>query len=132
MNILALDIGKRRTGAALADDANGVVVALDTIAHASVTELIARIQETVKTKRIGKLVLGLPLLPSGDEGEQALFVRSVGQDLQKMGFLVQYIDERYSTPSLRQAEHREIDADSASACQILHMYLDRSSNVDNI
>ncbi len=131
MNILALDIGMRRTGVAIADDGNGVVVALDTLAHASVQELIAKIQEVAKTKNVGQLVLGLPLLLSGEAGSQAEFVRSVGQDLQKSGFLVSYIDERYSTPSGRQPEDREIDQDSASACQILHMHLDRNRIVDN-
>ena len=132
MNILSLDIGKRRTGVALSDADNGVVVALDTLAHTSKEELIEKVQALIQSKRIAELVLGLPLLPSGEEGEQVTFVRSIGQELQKRGFLVKYLDERYSTPSLRQAEHREIDPDSASACQILDIYLDRKQNVDNI
>lgn len=131
MNLLALDIGKRRTGVAFATTKDGIPLALDTLAHASDKELLTKVGEIAKTKRADELILGLPLLPSGEEGAQVEFVRSVGQELQKMGFLVSYLDERYSTPSGRRPEDREIDADSASACQILQMVLDRKRLVDN-
>lgn len=131
MNILALDVGTRRTGSALADDSNGVVVALDTITHGSVDELIEHVGKLIAERSIDHLVLGLPLLPGGTEGTQANFVRSVGQKLQKFDKVLEYIDERYSTPSGRLIEDQEIDRDSASACQILHTYLDRKSVFDN-
>lgn len=131
MNILALDVGKRRTGVALADDSNGVVVALDTLSHASADELVEQVGSIIAKRSIDCLVLGLPLLPSGTEGAQANFVRSVGQKLQKLDKVMEYIDERYSTPSGRLMEDQEIDRDSASACQILYTYLDRKLLFDN-
>lgn len=131
MNLLALDIGKRRTGVAFANTYDGIPLALDTLVHTSDKELLMQIDQIAKTKRVDELVLGLPLLPSGEEGSQVEFVRTIGQELQKMGFLVSYIDERYSTPSGRRAEDREIDVDSASACQIMQIALDRKGLVDN-
>lgn len=132
MNILALDIGMRRTGIAFADSSAGIPLALDTFAHTSVEQLVEHILAMVKKRSVEELVLGLPLLPSGEEGAQSIFVRSVGEKLQTSGCSVTFLDERYSTPSGRQPEDREIDPDSASACQILQMYLDRKRHVDNI
>ena len=126
MKLLALDVGKRRTGIAYADDAK-IPLALDTFQHKTVEELVMHIEQISKERNIEKIILGLPLLPSGEEGAQVQFVRHLGEQCTSHGFVVEYIDERYSTPSLRDPVNREIDPDSASACQILQVYLDRKA-----
>lgn len=121
MRILALDVGRRKTGAAYADSANGVPIALDTFEHDSMelfTEHVARI---ARDKQIDRIVLGLPLLPSGDEGSQSDFVRSYGVALVQLNLPVAYLDERYTTH-----KSTEYDGDAAAACDLLSIALNRA------
>lgn len=118
-SILALDMGKRRTGVALYDERVGMPLPLDTIAHRSTKELVTKIAVLCREKSVVHMVVGLPLLPSGLEGEQAAFVRSVSRALESLA-PISFLDERYSTPAIR-----ESDPDAAAACSILTTYLDR-------
>ena len=130
MKLIALDIGTRRTGIAYSDDAK-IPLALDTFHHTSEDELIAHVIHLVRERTIEKIVIGLPLLPSGEEGAQVEFVRGIGDKLSSLDCSVEYIDERYSTPTFRDSVSREVDPDSASACQILQVYCDRNTIIDN-
>jgi putative Holliday junction resolvase len=94
--ILALDIGKRRTGVAFYDEESGVPLPLDTITHTSREELLRNIGELVRTRKIDRIVMGLPLLPSGKEGTEATFVRSIADVLTEEGVEITLLDERYS------------------------------------
>lgn len=124
MNLLALDIGMRRTGIAYADTTNGIVLPLDTFTHATPEELVARVQQLSTERKIDEIVIGLPLLLSGEEGEQAKFVRACGTLLETLKIPLFYLDERYSTPS---GKGRVSDPDAAAACGILQMYIDRKT-----
>lgn len=119
MKSLALDIGKRRTGVAYGDSEADIVFSLETIHHQSIDELCSAVQKIASEKEVEVVLLGLPLLPSGDEGEQATYVRSVADKLSKMGIFYELLDERYTTPSTR-----GVDPDAASACEILSVWLD--------
>jgi putative transcription antitermination factor YqgF len=129
VKVLAFDIGRRRTGVAFYDDATGVPLPLDTIRHTSSKEVADRIVALAQERVTDQVVLGLPLLPDGTEGEQVRFVRGVGALLTDRGVSVQFVDERYTTsktPShaLKRGEKAiSHDKDSASACQILQTYL---------
>ncbi len=117
MRYLALDIGSRRTGVAYGESSLGIAHPLETITHTSLEELHSRIEPLLKERKVDHLVIGLPRLPSGDEGEQARFVRSF---LPLIGdFPYSLIDERHTTP-----KGQEGDGDSHAACQILTVKLD--------
>ncbi|MCK5016079.1 MAG: Holliday junction resolvase RuvX [Candidatus Peribacteraceae bacterium] len=120
MNVLALDIGLRRTGVAFADVSTGVPVALDTIHHKSFDELFLRIKKILEDKKVNHMVLGLPLLPSGDEGEQCEHVRNFANLLENV-ITYSTVDERYTSFS-----NREVDSDASAAVHILQTYLDCS------
>ncbi|MDD4627916.1 MAG: Holliday junction resolvase RuvX [Candidatus Peribacteraceae bacterium] len=117
--ILALDIGKRRTGVAFYDSATAVPLPLDTIAHHSTEELLMHVAVLCKERKIDRIIVGLPLLLSGMEGEQSSFVRSVSEGLEALA-PVTFLDERYSTP-----RDRDSDPDAAAACGILTTFVDR-------
>lgn len=120
MRFLGLDIGRRRTGAAFVDDSIGVPLALDTFQHTSIEEAVGMILQACDEREIDLIVIGLPLLPSGKEGSQSVFVRTCGDALEAAGMTVEYLDERYTT-----SKDTSIDGDAKAACDLLLMFLDR-------
>jgi len=121
--ILALDIGKRRTGVAFGDTVAGMMAAIDTVKHVTTEELVDRIRPIVSAKRATGMYVGLPRLPDGTEGEQARYVREVGTALREgLGIAVEFIDERYTTAKGPGGP----DPDAQAACAILEVVLDRS------
>lgn len=118
--VLACDLGSRRTGVALGDRRDGTVVALDTVVAASEDELVRALLDLVRAKRATTVLLGLPLLPGGDEGRQAGFVRRIGERLVSADVSVEFLDERYTTDSRETA-----NGDAKAACTLLLTYLER-------
>lgn len=124
VTILAFDIGTRHTGVAVSFAGSGFAVTKDTIDHDSDADLVQAILALMDRDDTTQCVLGLPRLPGGEEGQQAAFVRSIGDKLAKMGIEVFYIDERYTT-----ARNRQYDGNAAAACSILNIYLERINNL---
>lgn len=118
MRLLALDIGKKRTGIAFVDTENNIPLPLDTIVTSSVEDMIERVVEIGQKRQVDRVIVGLPLLPSGDEGEQSRFVRDCGALLEAQGLVIQYMDERYTT-----SKERGFDGDARAACSLLFTYL---------
>lgn len=124
--LLALDIGNRHTGVAYGDDATGIVFSMNTIDHKTKEEMAAAVKTIVTARKITKLIVGLPLLPGGDEGEQSGKVRAAAAVLENTCKLpVVFIDERFTSV------HRDgarVDPDARSALAILQIALERSKN----
>lgn len=127
MRLLGIDTGARRTGVASFDTEIGIPLAQPTIKHQTVPELIQALLDVIAEKRAHAVVLGLPRLPSGEESDQAEFARSVGEELERQGILVAYVDERYTSPRQITGTRRRLavvpvsqyDGDAAAACAIL-------------
>ncbi len=105
------------------DTSIGIPLPLDTVRHASEKELLGAVRAVIAEKKIDHVIVGLPKLPSGEEGAQAAMSRSVGAQLLKNGSPVQYVDERYSSPRSSQHKHAipasKIDGDAAAACSLI-------------
>lgn len=115
--LLAADIGRRRTGLAIGDTKAGFVIALKTLQHKTDKELIQGILTKISEKNISQLVMGLPLLPQGDEGEQSMFVRQIAKAIsEQSGLTVTFLDERYSTNN-----EDGTDPDARAACELASM-----------
>lgn len=112
MRILALDIGMKKTGCAYLDTAVGIPLPMPLITHDSSRELTREVLRIKTERNADRLAIGLPLLPAGTEGEQAAFVRSVGNALAKKGCRIIYVDERYTNEDVR-------DDDTGAALNIL-------------
>ncbi len=126
--ILALDIGKRRTGAALGDDERPYILALNTIHHVSENELVNSVSIIVKEKSITRIILGLPRRLDGSIGKQATFVHQVGDMIAEATKIApEYIDERYTSFSSK--ESQESDKDASAACSILEVALSRNRSI---
>ena len=120
MKYLGLDVGTKRTGVAFADSDDDILISLATIEHASQEELLESVCLLVKERNIDEVIVGLPLLLSGKEGSQAEIVQNFAQKLSQAKIPCSFIDERYTTPKSAQ-----FDPDSAAACAILSIILDR-------
>lgn len=136
---LALDIGRARIGVARSDVLGSVAVPLQTINTANdgsdVTELVAIIEELQPLE----IIVGLPLLMSGKEGEAARMARSYARRLaRKIGpsIAIRLLDERLTSASahkrLQEAGHRSSDhrkmVDQVAATLILEQALQLEAN----
>jgi putative Holliday junction resolvase len=73
--LLAIDVGERRIGLAVADTRTGSVRALATIRRAAAPRDGAVLARAVAEQGIDEIVVGLPLNMDGSEGRQAALTR---------------------------------------------------------
>ena len=133
MKVLAIDYGLKRVGIALGDTELKIAVPKEVVPNDG--NLLKRIKELVTQHRISKIVVGLPLTPSGKEGERAKLVREFVRDLKEHVCDREVIlwDERYTTleakerlkSSANKKRNREI-LDAISAQIILEEFLTSS------
>jgi putative Holliday junction resolvase len=119
---LALDVGDRRIGLAVGDDAFGLTRALPTLRRSRrLAQDIERIASIARSEEVAVLVIGLPLTLHGDEGEQAARVRRFADALAPAGFPFELYDERNTTvEALRRGAS---DPDAGAARVILEDFL---------
>jgi putative Holliday junction resolvase len=114
---LALDVGDRRIGLAVGDDAFGITRALPTLRRSRrLATDIERIAAIAHGEEVGTLVIGLPLTLRGDDGPQAERVRRFAAALAPTGLSVELYDERNTTV---EALHRGADDPDAGAARVL-------------
>ncbi|MFQ5354122.1 MAG: Holliday junction resolvase RuvX [Thermodesulfobacteriota bacterium] len=133
MRVLGLDLGKKRTGAAISDELGHVATPLRTIKASGRAALIRAVKDIIKEYDVGEVVLGLPLNLDGSVGESAGVVKAFGAALHEAtGLTVSYWDERLSTAAvtrvlidadLSRARRREV-VDKSAAAYILQGFLD--------
>lgn len=104
MRYIALDIGDKRTGAAVGDARGGMVEPLKTITapirdrRGENESLMEAIERLIADYGADALVLGLPLNMDGTEGPRARSVRDLGKRLvERAGLAVHYQDERLTS-----------------------------------
>ena len=120
MRLIALDIGTRRTGAAFIDE-HEIVFPLDTLHHRSTEDLAAQVYAIAQARKIDHVLVGLPLLLSGNAGTQVAFVQECIERLRATGLTIDTLDERYTTPT-----NTYTDGDASAACQLLTTFVERA------
>jgi putative holliday junction resolvase len=122
VRVLALDHGTARIGCALSDPSGTLATPLPVIEPPeprAVAELVAQYE-------VERVVVGLPLHLSGEEGSQAALVRTFCAELEKvLDIPVETYDERLTT-RMAEASRREGAAaapDSLAAAHLLQAYL---------
>jgi putative holliday junction resolvase len=123
MRLLSLDIGTRHTGCAFFDDAIAIPLPLETLHHASVEAFTSLVSAIVRERHIDRIIIGLPLLPSGQEGSQVGIVKDYASSLAPLGISIQFLDERYTTPPQQTG-----DPDALAALAILEHYLETNGS----
>lgn len=96
--LLALDIGERRIGIALADTESGAVKSLATIRRADAARDASTIGRLAREQRATEVVVGLPLNADGSEGTQARLTREWVADVgAAVALPVTWRDERLTS-----------------------------------
>ena len=122
MRVLALDHGTVRIGCALSDPSGTLATPLPVIEPPEARA----VAELVAEREVERVVVGLPLHLSGEEGSQAELVRSFCGELEAMlSVPVETYDERLTT-KMADATRRagaSGDRDSIAAAHLLQAYL---------
>jgi putative holliday junction resolvase len=128
--LLALDLGTKRTGAAISDELRISVRPLPIIEHTSTNGLLTQVEKIIREFNIKTVILGLPLLASGDHGTKAGETTAFGEELKKMGVEILFADERHSsqvavelTKGASRSPKSKRSIDSVAAAVILTHYL---------
>ncbi|HRC28081.1 MAG TPA: Holliday junction resolvase RuvX [Candidatus Saccharimonas sp.] len=129
--LLALDLGEKRIGVAIADPQVRIAVAHDTI-QVNGSELEA-IKAAVDHNCARTVVVGYPRNQSGEPTAQTEWVESVAAKLKEMGIDVVFQDESLTSVRAEQllsAQKRPFskgDVDALAASLILQDYLEQHS-----
>lgn len=95
---LALDVGDRRIGVAIADAVSGSIRGLTTIRRAHASRDAATLMTLAGEHDAHQLVLGLPLNADGSEGAQARDTRMWAEAIERLTRLpVVWRDERHTS-----------------------------------
>ncbi len=135
--ILALDPGRARTGIALSDPEGLLASPLETVSL-QLGGLVDHVLELIARHEVVAVVIGLPRLPSGDEGEIATLSRALAERIgRRAGVEVVLRDEALTTweaqslvPDAGRRRRgsgrrgRSGDIDRLAAALILQDYLD--------
>lgn len=101
--VLGVDLGLQRTGLALSDELGLTTRGLPNLTPRSRAEDVAHLVGLCVEDAVGDVVIGLPLLPSGDDGPMAKRARGFAAALQAglvtagLSTTVHLVDERGSS-----------------------------------
>ena len=132
--LLGIDHGQKKIGLGISDPARQIAFAYEIIINTHNDATFAFLKNIVETKNVSGVVIGLPLTPSGEEGESCKRVMSFCDSLCKVINLPIFLqDERFSTKMVRQhllftgmkSSKKQIVEDKLAAANILQTTLDQ-------
>lgn len=132
--VLSLDVGDVRIGVARAHSIARLPEPIEVIDR-NKTDALARIIALIKEYDAEALVIGLPALPSGDEGPQAASVRAFAKELQGVTDIPQvFVDESYTSAEAdtylaTKSWKHQVSNDALAACLLLERYFTEHSHV---
>jgi len=126
--ILALDVGEKRIGVAVADPSIRIAIAYDTIlTDGTEFDQVARL---ISHQQVGTLVVGYPRNQSGEPTKQTAYVEAFVQQLNLQDIKIVFQDESLTSVKAeeilnrqRKPYHKE-DVDALAASLILQDYLE--------
>ena len=135
MNTLGIDWGEKRIGLAFVDEL-GIALPLPAAVAPSKKERMRQIEETIRQRRVERLVVGYPLNMDGTVGFKAKEVDVFIEELEKRFHLpVHRIDERLSSHSVEQGlkgrknkpDRKSGEIDSQAAALILQDFVEEQN-----
>ena len=131
--ILALDLGKKRIGLAISDPLGITAQGLPNLVRVRKRTDLAALEQMVRERQVGLILMGNPINMRGDEGRQSAWVREFAQALgERTGLPVKLWDERLTSVEANRVlrlsgisiEKRAAAVDRLSAVILLQSYLD--------
>ena len=126
MRVLALDYGSARTGVAISDPSGTIATPVGVVERAATSDGLAQLEAIVREQDVERVVVGLPLTPRGEVGEQAretlAFAEALGELL---SVPVEFYDERFTT-TLAAGAGGAAEEDARAAAFLLESYLRRA------
>ena len=132
MIYLGINLGDKRTGLAVGDDASGVISPIGVVEAAADDELAQAIVKAIQHHASDAVVLGLPLNMDGTEGDRAKRTRDFGTQLGALTDRpIHYQDERLTSfaadarlaRSGRTHKQKKAIRDALAAAEMLGDYL---------
>jgi len=132
--LAGLDLGDKTIGVAVSDSLRQVASPLETIRRRKFTADAEQLLEILDKRRIGGIILGLPLNMDGSEGPRCQSTRAFARNLARLSELpIGFWDERLSTVAAEKAlleadttrKRRSEVIDHVAAGYILQGALDR-------
>ena len=122
--ILALDVGRRRTGVAVSDPTGVAAKPLPTIHHKNLKELLAAVLRILEEFDVVEVVVGIPERTDGRmENEMKVYIERVVDMLEKSRIVVKKVPEWFTTREakslLSRSQRREKGKIDAKAAQII-------------
>src|SRR5215470_7576524 len=103
MQVAAIDLGSRRIGVAVTDEAGIGAHPLGIVERRALLQDIKAIRETLRERNVGVIVVGLPLNMDGSESAAALSARKFAERLAlELRVTVEMFDERLTTFEARE------------------------------
>ena len=131
--ILALDLGKKRIGLAISDPLGITAQGLPNLVRVRKRTDFALLEQIVRERQVGLILMGNPINMRGDEGRQSGWVREFAQELEtRTGLPVKLWDERLTSVEANRVlrssgisiQKRAAAVDRLSAVILLQSYLD--------
>jgi len=136
---LAVDYGLKRTGLAVCDALGIAAHPIEAIVSTSLDETVGAIVALVSEREVKRVVVGMPYLPDGREGEQVknvfVFLDALRAKLPE-GVALTHQDERHTTKEARvllretglRGKKAKAKLDSVAATVILRQFLEEHSD----
>jgi putative holliday junction resolvase len=136
MRILALDHGSRRIGVAVSDESRLIAQPMEFIPAEPFAELLARLQELLREKEVGLVLVGLPRNMDGSHGPAAQKVQEfVAALTSPISVPIRTWDERLTSVQANRLliqgrvrrEKRKEKVDKMAAAILLQSFLDATA-----
>jgi len=129
VRVLALDYGAARTGVAISDATGTIAAPVGVVERAATVDGLARLEAIVRDEDVERVVVGLPLTPRGEVGDQARETLAFAEALRGVVSVpVEFYDERFTT-ALASGVGGSADEDARAAAFLLESYLRRAAGV---
>lgn len=127
-SLLALDVGEKRIGVAIADSSVRIAIAYDTFEVDG--QEVARIAELIDTEHVDTVVVGYPRNQSGEPTAQTAYAEAFAEKLEDIAPEIVFQDESLTSvkaEELLKAQKKQYekgDIDALAASLILQDYLE--------
>jgi len=137
MKIMALDIGKTRTGVAMSDLSESLASPVGIIESYQMEKLIVGVIKMVEQYNIEKIIVGLPIKADGQVGEMGEMINEFVRLLKlRIEIEIEFLNEAYTTviavkklhENKKNSKKQKSLIDAAAAAVLLQDYLDTMKN----